>query len=97
MRYTDRVKKITNITAGTMLVPVVSFTLAHGPVHSQADEYVRPLDHTEERPAAAPERLVGKVSMIIPTSSGDLWSGPFPCSWPPLPPLDGPSTPFTLA
>lgn len=91
-------KKITNITAGTILVPVVSFTLAHGPVHSQADEYLRPhLDHTEERPSAAPETLEGKASVILQTSSSVLSSAPISCSWCPLPPLDGPSTPFTLA
>jgi len=79
-------KKLTKVTAGTILVPVLSFTLAHEPGHAQADEYLPPHpDHTEERPSSAPERFVGKPSVILHTSSGILWSGPIPRSWPPLP------------
>ena len=89
-------KKFTDVTARMVIAPVaVSLALAYEPLH--LDEYVPHPDHTEERPSSEPDRLVGKVSVIIPTSSGDLWSGPFPCSWPPLPPRDRPSTPFTLA
>lgn len=87
-------KKFTDITARMVVIPVVSFTLAHGPVQTHASEYLLPHpDHTEERTSSYPERLVGRASVILRTSSGTLSSSL--TSWPPLPPLDGP--PFTLA
>ncbi|MGH7753463.1 MAG: hypothetical protein ACREN5_11670 [Gemmatimonadales bacterium] len=89
-------KKFTDTTARMILAPVaVSLALAYEPVDPQADEYRPHPDHSDERPSSAPERFVGKPSVIIPTSTDAtvLWPSP----WPPLPPPDRPSTPFTLA
>ena len=74
-------RKITDITGGMILVPVVSFTLAHGPVRAHANEYFLPHpDHIEERPSSGAERFVGKASLVIVTSSGStiLWPNPIP-------------------
>jgi len=78
-------KKLKNVTAGMILAPVVTFTLAHGQVPAHTNEYLLPHDHVEERPSSAPEKLWGSQAVIFHTSTGTLSSSPFPRSWPPLP------------